>query len=1064
MIKFANLAARCALVCLAWHLSHTSFAAETLSPRRRVSLNGEWQFRRDGTPSNAWKAVSIPSSFQSHEGAGWHGVGWYRKLVKPGVVPENTRLLVEFSASATETEVWWNGERLGAHLGGWTPFRLDATAALRKAAPGQLHEIHVRVDEKVGHNTQGFLPIIAPHFGGLWQSVSLVAVPAIHIDDLSLLCVGDRQRKELRLEIPVAVVSADDMPQIQVMHRLRGTGDWITSNPRWDWDGKVARGAVALPNPRDWSPADPALYELELALGGEHGDRVRTRAAFRSIDAFGSQLRLNGTPLQVRGLLNWGYSPPAADPNPGETRWREELEFARERGFNLMKFCLWVPPKRYLELADELGMLTWMEYPTWHPTLTASFLEPLRREFTEFFALDRNHPSVIVRSLTCETGPSAELPVIKELYDTAHAMIPGALVEDDSSWIGWNRIHDFYDDHPYGNNHTWVNTLRGFNEYILGHGLKPLLLGECMAADTWPKHEQLTRELGTNRPWHAPGVLDDLPRWESRMKALGGPQGIEHLRPDSLRYALLMRKYQAETFRREIPYGGYVISVIRDVPIASMGLIDYTGAPKWSPADWAWQRDTLLLLKTPSDHRAFASGQQMNSSVLLSHFGPAAISKGQLAVSLAGRDTGTVRRVTVDQVDQNAGTLAALTQLDWTAPEVNVPTRFLLTAVLTAGKDAFTNQWPVWVVPAAPGPATPLQFHSSIPQALREELLTLSSEPASTKETNLAPGHIVVASRFDDELARFLEAGGRVLLLPDGQRHSFPLSAHWFLRGAPYIPTGKVLGGVPRDLLLELQHFDLASDVVPDLAHLESFQPWLMLWDTHDQKTTVKTHGLVFETRVGPGRLLVSALQHRGPDNPAGRWLLGMLINHLADSDPPAQALRQDVWDYAKRRIRAEHTNLADLRWSFRPDPKDEGLARRWHTVDFVEDATWKPIKIGAWWESQGYGDVDKWAWYRLSVEVPARWKDKNVYLSFEGVDDIYELYVNGSFAGKGGDLATRRDALQEKTSFDITPYAQPGKKVLLAVRVHDWYGAGGIFRPVTLGTLPLRPELDLLK
>jgi hypothetical protein len=33
-------------------------------------------------------------------------------------------------------------------------------------------------------------------------------------------------------------------------------------------------------------------------------------------------------------------------------------------------------------------------------------------------------------------------------------MIPGALVEDDSSWIGWNRMHDFYDDHPYGNNHT----------------------------------------------------------------------------------------------------------------------------------------------------------------------------------------------------------------------------------------------------------------------------------------------------------------------------------------------------------------------------------------------------------------------------------------------------------------------------------------------------------------------------------------------------------------------------------------------------------------------------------
>jgi hypothetical protein len=59
-----------------------------------------------------------------------------------------------------------------------------------------------------------------------------------------------------------------------------------------------------------------------------------------------------------------------------------------------MKFCLWVPPKRSLELADEIRMLTWMEYPTWHPTLTTEFLEPLCREFVEFFDYDRNHPSI----------------------------------------------------------------------------------------------------------------------------------------------------------------------------------------------------------------------------------------------------------------------------------------------------------------------------------------------------------------------------------------------------------------------------------------------------------------------------------------------------------------------------------------------------------------------------------------------------------------------------------------------------------------------------------------------
>jgi beta-galactosidase/beta-glucuronidase len=76
----------------------------------------------------------------------------------------------------------------------------------------------------------------------------------------------------------------------------------------------------------------------------------------------------------------------------------------------------------------------------------------------------------------------------------------------------------------------------------------------------------------------------------------------------------------------------------------------------------------------------------------------------------------------------------------------------------------------------------------------------------------------------------------------------------------------------------------------------------------------------------------------------------------------------------------------------------------------------------------------------------------------------MYELYINGQLAGKGGDLATRKDALNEKKSHKITRLVKPGSRALIAVRVYDWYGYGGIFRPVTLGTLPFNPELDLLK
>ena len=619
---------------------------------------------------------------------------------RPFPLPAGKRVLLQFQAAATEAEVWCDGQKLGTHLGGWTPFRFDITACLKKQS-GAPHEIRVRLDEKVGHNTQGFLPIIEPHFGGLWQGVSLLIVPETYLDDLQLMASGDAMNRELRIEVPLAGKPQPKLTRLNLRCRLKGEPVWQDLAPLTQRSNDTLQARVTMPQARLWSPAGPSLYEVEVSLPGKNGDTVRAVTGFRSLEAFGQEFRLNGKPLSIRGVLNWGYSPPMLEPNPGEAAWRAELELARSQGFNLMKFCLWIPPQRYLELADEMGMLTWVEYPTWHPNLTEKYLQPLLREFTEFFQYDRNHPSVILRSLTCETGASAELKVIQSLYDTAHQMIPGALVEDDSSWIGWNRVHDFYDDHPYGNNHTWVETLTGFNEYILAHGLKPMVLGESISADNWVDRDAVLARLGAERPWYAPVVLDDMAAWTDRMRALAGPGGLDQLRPDSLRYGLLMRKYQIEAYRREIPYGGYVITVLRDIPNCSMGFFDYLGQRKWTPADWAWHNETMCLLKTDRDRRSFSSAERIRGQILLSHFGLQTIQDGVLEVTLqSATDSGRVLQHEQKKgIQQNTGTLAQLVDLDWPAPEASGPSHLVIRASLKDKDREWRNEWPIWVVP-----------------------------------------------------------------------------------------------------------------------------------------------------------------------------------------------------------------------------------------------------------------------------------------------------------------------------------------------------------------------------
>jgi hypothetical protein len=909
-----SLAAAAAIVgVFCW----SGFSSEPASnpARQTISLDGDWLFQRDGAKSDEWKTVKVPSSFDQHEGVEFHGVGWYRKVIPALSLPAGKRVMLHFQAAATEAEVWWDGQRVGTHLGGWTPFRFDVTELVRKAAAGWPHELRVRLDEKVGHNTQGFLPIIAPHFGGLWQSVELLIVPETYCDDLNLLAVGDLKTGEIQLDVPLCGRLPAAEKSLAVRCRLRGEKEWITPPLQTTLSGDRIQASAKLASPRPWSPDEPNLYELELVVGGEEGDRVFTSVGFRTIEAFGPELRLNGQPLQVRGVLNWGYSAPLVAPNPGEAVWRQEIEFAQRRGFNAMKFCLWIPPKRYFELADELGMLVWVEYPTWHPTLTKQFIGPLRREFNEFFHYDRNHPCVILRSLTCETGPSAELAVLQSLYDLAKSTIPGALVEDDSSWIGWNRVHDFYDDHPYGNNHTWVQTLRGFNEYILAHGLKPLLLGEAIAADTWIDRKALAARLGGKRgteevvgkpsstsknrsrqpppstsaaPWWAPGCFDEIPRWLERMGKAAGPVSSEQLRIDSLRYGMLMRKFQIEACRREIPYSGYNVSVIRDFSTASMGLIDYLGRPKWSEADWAWHGDTMCLLKTDADCRSFVGGGRLRGEILLSHFGQKPIAKGELEVVLQdmANPQEVVQRCKVNDVGQNVGTLARLAELDWLLPATEEPRHLVLRATLRTARGEFCNTWPLWVVPAShPDWAGKVRLHSSISDEVASELF-----PRAQRFGRDDAESVVVATRLDKDVVRLLETGGRVLLLPDGGKESFPLAEQWFLRGAPFVAKHPLSGRVSHDLLVELQHFDLAGPVAPDIGYLDAIDPILMLWDTHDLKT-VKTHGLVFESRVGKGRLLVSALRHAGRENAVGRWLLRVFVDQLKSSVVPKHKL-----------------------------------------------------------------------------------------------------------------------------------------------------------------------------
>jgi alpha-glucosidase (family GH31 glycosyl hydrolase) len=141
-------------------------------------------------------------------------------------------------------------------------------------------------------------------------------------------------------------------------------------------------------------------------------------------------------------------------------------------------------------------------------------------------------------------------------------------------------------------------------------------------------------------------------------------------------------------------------------------------------------------------------------------------------------------------------------------------------------------------------------------------------------------------------------------------------------------------------------------------------------------------------------------------------------------------------------------TDLSE-RWRFRTDPANVGVKEKWYSEDFV-DTTWNLLQAGIDWEEQGYPGYDGFAWYRKNIKYPDVPEGTPIKLIFGGVDDEYDLFVNGTFVGHHGSSGS--SIWSSLTSTDVTSILKRDSENLIVLRVNDWGGGGGISKlPVGL-------------
>ena len=287
---------------------------------------------------------------------------WYERTFSLPSKWAQRRILLNFGAVDWSADVYVNDILVGSHTGGFTPFSIDITNALKKG----VQKIAVRVwdpsdteHNPVGKQRLNPSGIWYTAVSGIWQTVWLEPVSKHnHIKNITTAC--NIARGELYVEADCA--NDNGVLAIEVKD-----GDKIVCKSNVLCG---ARAVLPIKEAKLWSPDAPHLYDLDISLmsNGTVVDQVKSYAAMREFatkrDELGHlRMTLNGKPIFMYGPLDQGWWPDGLYTAPTDEALLYDIVLTKELGFNTIRKHIKVESARWYYHCDHQGIIVWQDMP-----------------------------------------------------------------------------------------------------------------------------------------------------------------------------------------------------------------------------------------------------------------------------------------------------------------------------------------------------------------------------------------------------------------------------------------------------------------------------------------------------------------------------------------------------------------------------------------------------------------------------------------------------------------------------------------------------------------------------